>query len=191
MMNKAWKQLITMVKKETILSIAVLLAICSMFFVIPDRKYMAYVDYRTLAILFSLMVVVAGLQKQEIFDRLAASIVGNISRLRALIMILIMLCFFFSMIITNDVALIIICSVGNNKPEYARQKDGREMADTCRGHADCSSKSRKYAYADRKSTKSIFVWIVGYVNYRIHEADVSICHSCCGTDYGMVFLELW
>lgn len=105
-MNKAWKKLIVMAKKETILSIAVLLAICSMFFVIPDRKYMEYVDYRTLAILFSLMVVVAGLQKQEIFDRLAASIVGNISRLRALIMILIMLCFFFSMIITNDVALI-------------------------------------------------------------------------------------
>lgn len=105
-MNKAWKKLIVMAKKEAILSIAVLLAICSMFFVIPDRKYMEYVDYRTLAILFSLMVVVAGLQKQEIFDRLAASIVGNISRLRALIMILIMLCFFFSMIITNDVALI-------------------------------------------------------------------------------------
>lgn len=106
MIKRILKIFIYMVKKETILFIAVLLAICSMFFVIPDRKYFEYVDYKTLAVLFSLMVVVAGLQKQAVFDRLATAIVANVSRLRMLMIILIMLCFFFSMIITNDVALI-------------------------------------------------------------------------------------
>lgn len=106
MIKRILKILIYMIKKETILFIAVLLAICSMFFVFPDKKYFEYVDYKTLAVLFSLMVVVAGLQKQAVFDRLAAAIVANVSRLRMLMIILIMLCFSFSMIITNDVALI-------------------------------------------------------------------------------------
>ena len=44
-------------QKEPVLSIATCLAIISAFFVPPDAEYLGYIDFRTLAILFSLMTV--------------------------------------------------------------------------------------------------------------------------------------
>ena len=40
-------------KRETVLSVAAVLAVLSMFFVPPDADYLGYIDLRTLAILFS------------------------------------------------------------------------------------------------------------------------------------------
>ena len=57
-------------KKEPVLSIAVILAVISMFVVHPDDTYASYIDFRTLAILFSLMTVMAGLQRQNVFDHI-------------------------------------------------------------------------------------------------------------------------
>ena len=48
-------------KQETVLSVAAVLAVLSMFFVPPDADYLGYIDLRTLAILFSLMTIMAGL----------------------------------------------------------------------------------------------------------------------------------
>ena len=44
-------------KQETVLSVAAVLAVLSMFFVPPDADYLGYIDLRTLAILFSLMTI--------------------------------------------------------------------------------------------------------------------------------------
>ena len=49
-------------RKETVLSIAVILAILSMFWVRPDKAYFTYIDFRTLGLLFCLMAIVAGLK---------------------------------------------------------------------------------------------------------------------------------
>ena len=46
------KKILYFIKKETVLSIAVVLAVISVFFVVPDREYISYIDFRTLAILF-------------------------------------------------------------------------------------------------------------------------------------------
>ena len=51
------------IKKETVLCIACILALVSMFFVHPDKQYIDYIDVRTLIILFCLMAVVAGLKE--------------------------------------------------------------------------------------------------------------------------------
>ena len=56
------KKILYFIKKETVLSIAVVLAVMSVFFVAPDREYISYIDFRTLAILFCLMSIVAGLR---------------------------------------------------------------------------------------------------------------------------------
>ena len=56
-------------KQETVLSVAAVLAVLSMFFVPPDADYLGYIDLRTLAILFSLMTIMAGLRRQGVFDR--------------------------------------------------------------------------------------------------------------------------
>lgn len=93
-------------KKEAVLSIAFLLAIVSAFIVHPDKEYIGYIDFRTLAILFCLMAVMAGLQKIGLFKYIAEKLLKKVKNIRGLIFILIMLCFFSSMLITNDVALI-------------------------------------------------------------------------------------
>lgn len=93
-------------KKEAVLSISIILAIVSAFFVHPDKEYSGYIDFRTLAILFCLMAVMAGLQKIGLFSYVAEKLLTLVKHIRGLIFILIMLCFFSSMLITNDVALI-------------------------------------------------------------------------------------
>ena len=55
-------------KKEAVLSFAFLLAIISAFIVHPDKEYIGYIDFRTLAILFCLMAVMAGLQQIGLFN---------------------------------------------------------------------------------------------------------------------------
>jgi len=101
-MRKIWEWF----RKEAVLSVAILLAVISAFFVHPDREYIGYIDFRTLAILFCLMAVMSGLQKIGLFRFVAEKLLKSVNHVRGLIFILVMLCFFSSMLITNDVALI-------------------------------------------------------------------------------------
>ena len=93
-------------KKEAVLTIAIILAIISAFFVHPDKEYIGYIDFRTLAILFCLMAVMAGLQQIGLFQYVAEKLLKRVRHIRGIVFILVMLCFFSSMFITNDVALI-------------------------------------------------------------------------------------
>lgn len=61
------KKIVSFMKQETVLSVALFLAIMSTVIVPPDVRYLDYIDFRTLAILFCLMSVMAGLR--EIGDR--------------------------------------------------------------------------------------------------------------------------
>lgn len=94
------------VKREAVLCIAVLMALVSMFFVPPDAEYAGYIDLRTLGILFCLMTVVAGLKGLGVFSVLAQKLLKRVRTVRGLVIALVLMCFFFSMVITNDVALI-------------------------------------------------------------------------------------
>ena len=94
------------VRKETVLTVALLLAVISAFIVPPDSAYVDYIDFRTLAILFCLMTVVAGFSQQGMFGIIAKSMINRMGSLRAVTIVLIFMCFFFSMFITNDVSLI-------------------------------------------------------------------------------------
>ena len=100
------KSILNLIKNETVLCIAVVLAVISAFFVVPDGEYLSYIDFRTLALLFCLMAVMAGFQKTGIFRMMAERLLKRIRSLKGLSFILIMLCFFLSMLVTNDVALI-------------------------------------------------------------------------------------
>lgn len=98
--------IIAFVKREAVLCIAVLLALVSMIFVPPDAGYAEYIDLRTLGILFCLMTVVAGLKGLGVFSVLAQKLLSRVKTVRVLVTALVLMCFFFSMVITNDVALI-------------------------------------------------------------------------------------
>lgn len=100
------KKILFFIKKETVLVVAILLAVISMIFIPPDQQYPEYIDFRTLGILFGLMTCVAGVQQLGVFDRLAGMLLRKVSGRMAITSVLVMLCFFSSMLLTNDVALI-------------------------------------------------------------------------------------
>lgn len=100
------KKLQDFTKRETILCIAFLLAAISCFFVPPDREYATYINVHTILILFCLMVVVAGLKESGLFQWMGDTLLKRIHSERGLAFVLVFLCFFSSMFITNDVALI-------------------------------------------------------------------------------------
>ena len=57
-------------KNETVCCIAFFPAVFSAFLVTPDGEYFAYPDYRTIALLFCLMIIVAGFQSKGVFARM-------------------------------------------------------------------------------------------------------------------------
>ena len=58
-------------RKETVLSIAVILALLSMFWVRPDKAYFTYIDFRTLGLLLLFDGQLLGLKAVGVFDILA------------------------------------------------------------------------------------------------------------------------
>ena len=93
-------------KNETVFCISFLLAVLSAFVVHPDRMYLSYPDYRTIALLFCLMIIVGGFQSLGIFGMLGQFLLRGAGSVRGLSAVMVMLCIFSSMVITNDVALI-------------------------------------------------------------------------------------
>lgn len=93
-------------QSEIVLVIAFGAALLSMLFVHPSREYLTYIDFRTLSLLYCLMLTVSGIKSTGIFDALAISIIPHFKNARALCLVLTLMCFFTSMFITNDVALI-------------------------------------------------------------------------------------
>lgn len=93
-------------QKEPVFCISLLLALASCLLVHPDWDYLAYPDYRTLALLFCLMIVVAGFQSLGVFALLGRTLLRMARSVRRLSLMMVALCFFCSMVITNDVTLI-------------------------------------------------------------------------------------
>ena len=93
-------------RRETVFCVSAVLAVLSMLLVPPDSGYLGYPDYRTLALLFCLMSIVAGFRSLGVFERMGRSLIRRASSLRSLSGVLVLLCFFCSMVITNDVTLL-------------------------------------------------------------------------------------
>ena len=106
MIKTTLTKLLTRIKSEPVLTAAALCMFLSMLFVPPTLSYIGYIDFRVLALLFCLMAVVAGLQRHGLFHWLAQRMLTGKKRRRLLFLTLILLPFFVSMLVTNDVALI-------------------------------------------------------------------------------------
>ena len=100
------KKITGFIKKEIVLVVAGIIAVITMFIVPPSKEYINYIDFKVLALLFSLMIIVEALRGLGIFTKLIVMLTSKIKSSRMLEMILVFICFFSSMIITNDVALI-------------------------------------------------------------------------------------
>ncbi|BDR52627.1 anion transporter [Bombiscardovia nodaiensis] len=95
-----------LLKNETVLVVAAVIALISCLFVLPDKQYAGYIHYNTLAQLGSLMVVVCGFQRIGVFHLIGSNLLARVHTVRGLVLVLTALPFFSSMLITNDVALV-------------------------------------------------------------------------------------
>ena len=98
--------IIKKIMSDPVLIAAWVLAFISVFFTRPDKEYLSYIDWRSLGILWGLMVVIQGLKENSVFDIIGNYLLGRVKKGWQLAAIFIFLCFFGGMLITNDVALI-------------------------------------------------------------------------------------
>ena len=99
-------------RSETVLCVAVVLALASMIAVPPSPAYAGYIDWDTLAMLFSLMAVMKGFQKLGLFTYLGNRLLKRTATSRRMVFVLVFLPFVLSMVITNDVSLITFVPFG-------------------------------------------------------------------------------
>lgn len=94
------------IKKDFVLFISFILMIFSILINPISHEYINFIDFKTLVLLFSLMIVIEMWQEIGIIRKMATFIINFSKNLRSLVLTLVLICFFSSMIITNDVALI-------------------------------------------------------------------------------------
>ena len=97
-------------------------AAISMIFVPPDKGYIDYVDTNVIIMLFCLMGVVAALRSIGIFDIITDFLLKKTVSSRMIVFILMNLCFFSSMLVTNDVALITFAPLTIGIASYSKDK---------------------------------------------------------------------
>lgn len=100
------EKILNFIKSEVVLSVAIVLAIITCFFVPIDKEYINYFDYNTLICLFCMLAVVAGLKSTNIFELISRKMIGLFHTRRAVIYSLVFGTFFFDMIVAKDMSLI-------------------------------------------------------------------------------------
>ena len=93
------------IKNEIVLIISFILAVISSFFVTPNIGYFEYIDFRTLGLLFCLMVVMAGLNRLGIFKFAAEKMLSKIKSIAFLFLAM----FFLGCITQLSLFRILVC----------------------------------------------------------------------------------
>lgn len=117
----AW--VIRFLRGQAVLGIAFLCAVVSVLVVGDVSLVPSFIDWRVIALLFCLMAAVAGLRKSGLLGHIARGMVRGRHSQRSICFILVMLPFFASMVITNDVALIAFAPLAALALEIAGWQD--------------------------------------------------------------------
>lgn len=94
------------IKAQPVLAISFAAAFITMFIIPPDSSYPGYINRAVLIELFALMIAVAGFRSIGVFDKATGYILKKTGTVRKLGMVMVLICFFSSMLVTNDVALL-------------------------------------------------------------------------------------
>lgn len=100
------------IKDNAVLMIAIIAATITCFIVPPDKEYLGYFDFKTLACLFGVLAVVCALRNIRFFYTLAKAIVRKFRNARIAILALVYITFIGSMLIANDMALLTFLPLG-------------------------------------------------------------------------------
>ncbi|MCM1168013.1 MAG: SLC13 family permease [Lachnospiraceae bacterium] len=151
------KSVVELIKKETVLCISGVLAIVSCFIVPPSAAYAGYIDFRTLILLLCLMLVVAGIRQTGAFTVICEALLKKFRSIKSVGVVLVLLSFFMSMLLTNDVTLVTV--IPFTLLMFEGISDGKKIP--CRDSPACAGngggKPRQYAHPDGKPSKSLFI----------------------------------
>lgn len=100
--------LIALFKKDIVLSVSLFLAIASCLAVQPK---ISYINFKVLICLFNLMIVIKAFEELMLLDKFAVNILNKCADSRKVSLTLILLSFFTSMFITNDISLITLVPI--------------------------------------------------------------------------------
>ena len=106
------ENLLTFLKKNVVMCVALLAALITSFIVPVDSEYLGYFDYKTLACLFCVLAVVCALKDVNFFYILAEKVVQHFKNLRVCVLVLVYITFIGSMLIANDMALLTFLPLG-------------------------------------------------------------------------------
>lgn len=95
-------------REHWMLVAAAVVALASMVLVPPDGAYLGYFDWETLGCLFCVLAVANALRRVGAFDRVARMAIARNQHPRTLALVIVLVTAAFSMVFTNDVALIIM-----------------------------------------------------------------------------------
>ena len=100
------KKVFEFLKKEIMLTVAVLAAVVSLFITPPTKALIREIDWHTLGTLFMMLCVLEGFKQENIFEPVI-NFSKKFKTMATLSLFLIFGVFFTSMFVTNDVSLII------------------------------------------------------------------------------------
>ncbi len=99
-------------KKNVVMTIAMIAAAVTTFFVPIDGQYLRYFDFKTLTCLFCVLAVVCALKNISFFYMMAQKVVEQFKTARMSILVLVYITFIGSMLIANDMALLTFLPLG-------------------------------------------------------------------------------
>lgn len=112
MKNELLKKTGGFARKNIVMLIALLLAIITCFLIPPDKQYLGYFDWNTLACLLATLAIVCALKNVNFFYFLAERTVKIFKTARSAVLALVYITFLGSMLIANDMALLTFLPLG-------------------------------------------------------------------------------
>lgn len=100
------------IKNNIVLFLAVFVAFLTSLIIKPDKQYMNYLDYRTLTCLFCMLSVICSFNNINFFEIISCRIISIFRTTRTVILALVYITLIGSMLITNDMALIVFLPMG-------------------------------------------------------------------------------
>ncbi len=104
--------ILSFIKKNTVMFVALVAAAVTSIIVPPDSEYLGYFDPKTLTCLFCVLAVVCALRNIRFFFVLARRIVTVFGNIRSAVTALVYITFIGSMLIANDMALLTFLPLG-------------------------------------------------------------------------------
>jgi len=99
-------KIVAFFKKDVVFSIALLIAIVTVFIVPPSTDYFGYINTTVLIIMFSLMIAVGGMLEANLFSKIAIFLTSKFYSIRYIGLVIVFSTFFLGMWVTNDAVLL-------------------------------------------------------------------------------------